>query len=103
MRAARPWIALHTDRRTLKMNNREIKRFVDIKLPFQLPGLTRVYPAGRYEVTTEEEPLGDGMAPVFKRVSTVIYLPRRLGDVGLGDFVDIDPAELSRLMMLPTG
>ena len=83
------------------MSNRETKRLVEIKLPFQLSGHTRKYPAGRYEVTTEEEPLGDGMTPVFKRVSTTIYLPRRLGEVGLGDFVEIDPAELSRLVTLP--
>jgi len=87
--------------RLLKMFNRLTRSSIEINRPFQIPGLMKVYPAGRYEVTTEEEPLGDNMTPVYKRVSTTIYLPRRPGDVGLGDFFEIEPAELSRLTTLP--
>ncbi len=39
------------------MFNRVTRRFFEISRPFQLPGLRTIYPAGRYEVTTEEEPL----------------------------------------------
>ncbi|MBL8895516.1 MAG: hypothetical protein JNJ53_12995 [Rhizobiales bacterium] len=87
--------------RPLPMFNRVRRSSIEINRPFQIPGLTTVYPAGRYEVTTEEEPLGDSMTPVFKRISTTIYVPRRPGDVGLGDFFEIEPAELSRLTTLP--
>lgn len=83
------------------MFNRIRRTSIEFNRPFQVPGLTNVYPAGRYEITTEEEPLGDSMSPVFKRVSTTIYLPRPPGDVGLGNFFEIEPAELSRLTMLP--
>ncbi len=40
------------------------------------------------------------MTPVFKRLSTVIYLPRPPGDTGLGEFFEIDPAELAKLTMI---
>lgn len=79
------------------MFNRIMREHVDIVRPFQLPGLARVYPAGHYEVTTEQELLGDTMSPVYRRVSTTIYLPRRPGEVGLGEFYEIEPVELARL------
>jgi len=86
------------ERLGLSMANRETKRFVDINRPFQVPGLSRLYPAGRYEVTTEEEPLGDSMTPVFKRISTVIYLPREEGDENAGDII---PQRSGRIFWLP--
>ena len=79
------------------MSNRVTRRVVEIQRPFQVPGAARVYPAGRYQVTTEEELLGDTMVPAYKRISTTIYLPRPLGDVGLGEFLEISPSEVERL------
>jgi hypothetical protein len=79
------------------MFNRINREVVHIRTAFQMSDPPRTFPPGRYEITTEEEPLGDGMTPVFRRVSTMIYLPRRSGDVGLGEILDIDPAELARL------
>jgi hypothetical protein len=79
------------------MSNRVTCKILEIPLPFQIPGSARTHPAGRYEVTTEEELLGDSMTPAYKRISTTIYLPRPSGDVGLGEFLEISPAEVERL------
>ena len=79
------------------MSNRVTRKILEIPLPFQIPGSARTHPAGRYEVTTEEELLGDSMTPAYKRISTTIYLPRPPGDVGLGEFLEISPAEVERL------
>jgi hypothetical protein len=79
------------------MFNRINREVVEIRRSFEMSDPPRVFPPGRYEVTTEEEPLADTMRPVYRRVSTTIYLPRRSGDVGLGEILDIAPAELQRL------
>ncbi len=43
------------------MTNRITRVVVTLPEPFLLAGLGEPVPAGRYEVTTEEEPLGDIM------------------------------------------
>ena len=84
------------------MFNRVTRCIVEIKRPFQITGLPRLYPAGSYEVTTEEEPLGDSMTSVFRRVSTTIYLPRMPGDAGLGEFAEISIQKLLKLTGSPS-
>ena len=53
--------------------------------------------AGIYEVTTEEEAIGDFMFEAFRRVATTIYLPPRAGDFGMGQFIPVNPAELAEV------
>jgi hypothetical protein len=74
---------------------RVTRKTVRIDRPFRLGGTTN--PAGDYEVTTEEEQLGDLMFEVFRRISTKIYLPPSGGRIGIGDFVEIDPREIEIL------
>ena len=61
--------------------------------PFLLKGVDRVLPPGTYEIVTEEE-LIDGLSfPVYRRVSTVIFVP---GQVGSSiEMVSIDPLDLA--------
>jgi hypothetical protein len=61
--------------------------------PFLLKGVDRVLPPGSYEIVTEEE-LIDGLSfPVYRRVSTVIFVP---GQVGSSiEMVSIDPLDLA--------
>jgi hypothetical protein len=49
------------------------RKIVRIDRPFRLANTSN--PAGDYEVTIEEEQLGDLMFEVFRRISTKIYLP----------------------------
>jgi hypothetical protein len=56
-------------------------------------------PAGNYEIMTEEEPIGDFTYAVYRRVSTTIYVPRAAGEIGLGEIIETDPAELSEYVL----
>ena len=74
---------------------RVTRKTVRIDRPFRLGDTTN--PAGDYQVTTEEEQLGDLMFEAFRRISTKIYLPPSGGRIGIGDFVEIDPRDLEML------
>ena len=43
--------------------------------PFRLRGVDRVLPAGSYDIVTEEELIEGLSFPVYRRVSTVIFVP----------------------------
>jgi hypothetical protein len=75
---------------------RVTRKIVRIERPFRLGEENN--PAGDYEVTTYEEPLGDLMYDAFRQISTKIYLPPT-GRVGIGQFVEIDPQQLEDLVM----
>jgi hypothetical protein len=60
-------------------------------------------PAGTYEVTTEEEQLGDFIYEAYRRTSTSIYVPPRPGDHGIGQIISIDPAELADTLKKSSG
>ena len=80
------------------METRKTKKFVSIPVPFQLTAMEEEWPAGIYEVTTEEEAIGDFMFEAFRRVATTVYLPPRAGDFGMGQFIPVNPAELAEVL-----
>ena len=80
------------------MEARKTKAFINIPVPFQLAAMQEQWPAGTYQVTTEEEALGDFMFEAFQRVATTIYLPPRAGDFGMGQFIPVNPTELAEVM-----
>lgn len=43
--------------------------------PFQLKGIDRILPAGNYRVVTDEELIEGISFPVYRRVSTMIFMP----------------------------
>jgi hypothetical protein len=75
---------------------RVTRKVVRIERPFRLGDAN--YPAGDYEVTTYEEPLGDLMYDAFRRISTKIYLPPTGRRIGIGQFVEIDPQKFEDLV-----
>jgi hypothetical protein len=61
--------------------------------PFALRGVDHVLPPGTYEVVTEEE-LIDGLSfPVYRRLSTVMFVPGQSGSTI--EMVTIDPLDLA--------
>jgi hypothetical protein len=78
--------------------NRLSRKTVSIDRPFRLSNGTRTHPAGDYEITIEEEPLGDMMFEAFRRISTTIHLPETTGQIGFGEILNIDPRELEQLL-----
>ena len=61
--------------------------------PFQLKGSDRVLPAGDYRVVTDEELISETSFPVYRRISTMMFVP---GEYGLSsvEMVTIDPLDL---------
>jgi hypothetical protein len=61
--------------------------------PFRLAGVDRVLPPGEYQVATDEE-LVEGLSfPVYRRIATMIFVPRPNGGSAVEMF-NIDPAGL---------
>jgi hypothetical protein len=76
------------------MNTRTSNRTVSFKLPFSLNGVDRVLPPGDYRVLTDEA-LIDGLSfLVYRRVSTMIYLPAQFHQASSVELVTIDPLDL---------
>jgi len=61
--------------------------------PFLLRGVDRMLPPGTYEIATEEELIEGLSFPVYRRVSTVIFVPGQLASSI--EMVTIDPVDLA--------
>jgi hypothetical protein len=61
--------------------------------PFLLRGVDRVLPPGSYEILTEEELIEGPSFPVYRRVSTVIFVPGQIASSI--EMVTIDPLDLA--------
>lgn len=73
-----------------------IKRYTyTFPTPFKLTGMSEICAAGDYEITTEEESIGDSMVPAYRRISTTIYIPPPLGRPGIGQIIEINPEQLT--------
>jgi hypothetical protein len=83
-------------------DTRVTRQLVTFPAPFQLKGMEEARPAGIYEITTEEETIGDFIYEAYRRISTTLYLPPQSGDYGVGKFVPTDPAEVAQAMKLTT-
>ncbi len=76
------------------MSNRVTRFIYSFPTPFRLTGMDEICAAGDYEITTEEEPIGDFIVPAYRRISTTIHIPPPKGQLGLGRIIEIDPEEL---------
>jgi hypothetical protein len=70
--------------------------------PFQLTGMGEICAAGDYEVTTEDEPIGNFVLPAYRRISTTIYIPPPAGRPGIGQVIQIDPNQLTGHVLKPS-
>jgi hypothetical protein len=82
------------------MHARKSTKLVTFDAPFQLQGMEEMRPAGDYEVTIEEQQIGEFMYEAFRRTATTIYLPPRAGDFGMGQIIPVEPVEFAELMKL---
>jgi hypothetical protein len=76
------------------MTVRTSRKTVTFRRPFSLSGLDEMQPAGSYTVETSEELLESLSFPAWRRTATVILLRPQAGAVGLGQDLEVDPAEL---------
>ena len=74
------------------MTTRTNSRIVTFAHPFLLKGVDRELPAGDYRVITDEELIEELSFPVYRRVSTMIFVPGQ--STSSVEMVTIDPQEL---------
>lgn len=67
---------------------------VTFNSPFRLEGADGTYPAGRYEVVTDEEAIDSMTMVAWRRIATTILLRTN----GVTQSVRIEPAELDGLL-----
>jgi hypothetical protein len=72
---------------------RALNKTVVFSKPFLLKGVDRMLPAGDYRVVTDEELIQGLSFPVYRRVSTMIFVPATQGASAI-EMVTIDPLDL---------
>ena len=76
------------------MTGRSLSNIVVFSKPFLLKGIDRVLPAGDYRVVTDEELIEGISFPVYRRVSTLIFVPAPTRGASSIEMVTIDPLDL---------
>ena len=74
------------------MTIRTTTKTVAFAHPFLRKGIDRILPPGDYRVVTDEELIEGVSFPVYRRVSTMIFIPGQ--NVSSVEMVAIDPQEL---------
>jgi hypothetical protein len=84
------------------MSNRITRFIYSFPTPFKLSGMDEICAAGDYEITTEEQPIGDFIVPAYRRISTTIFIPPPIGCPGIGQILEINPEELIGPVLKPS-
>lgn len=73
---------------------RTLSKTVVFTRPFLLKGVDRQLPAGDYKVVTDEELIEGLSFPVYRRVSTMIFVPGQSYPTSSVEMATIDPLDL---------
>jgi hypothetical protein len=73
---------------------RTLSKTVVFTRPFLLKGVDRILPAGDYRVVTDEELIEGLSFPVYRRISTMIFVPAQSHPTSSVEMVIIDPIDL---------
>ncbi len=73
---------------------RSLSKTVVFCRPFLLKGIDRTLSAGEYRVVTDEELIEGISFPVYRRVSTMIFVPALSHGVSSVEMVTIEPDDL---------
>ncbi len=76
------------------MTTRTHRKSVVFSRPFLLKGIDRVLPPGEYRVVTDEELIEGISFPVYRRVSTMMFVPSQSRHASSVEMVTVDPADL---------
>jgi hypothetical protein len=74
------------------MTMRTTAKIVTFTRAFTLKGVDRILPAGNYRVVTDEELIEELSFPVYRRLSTMIFVPGE--SASSVEMVAIDPQDL---------
>jgi hypothetical protein len=76
------------------MITRTSNTLVVFRHPFKLSGVDRTLPQGEYRVMTDEQLIEELSFPVYRRTSTVIFVPSDSPHGSAVEMVTIDPRDL---------
>ncbi|MGB7018155.1 MAG: hypothetical protein WBD80_03035 [Xanthobacteraceae bacterium] len=76
------------------MTTRTNSKTVTFAHPFLLKGVDRILGAGDYRVVTDEELIEELSFPVYRRVTTMIFVPADSQNASSVEMVTIDPHDL---------
>ena len=79
------------------MMTRSNSKTVVFNHPFELKGVDRVLPPGNYRVVTDEELIQELSFPVYRRISTMIFVPLDTYSASI-EMVTIDPRHLQEAL-----
>lgn len=79
------------------MMTRSHSKTVAFSHPFELKGVDRVLLPGNYRVVTEEELIQELSFPVYRRTSTMIFVPLEAYNASI-EMVTIDPRHLQEAL-----
>ena len=74
------------------MTQRSHSKSVFFSHSFELKGIDRILPPGEYRIVTDEELIEELSFPVYRRVSTMIFVPA--DSASSVELVAIDPQDL---------
>lgn len=75
------------------MTTRTTRKTVKFLHPFILEGVDRTLPGGEYQVVTDEELIQELSFPVYRRTSTMMFVPAQSHGNSI-EMVTIDPRDL---------
>jgi hypothetical protein len=79
------------------MTTRTTGKIVTFAHPFTLKGVDRILSAGSYRVVTDEELIEELSFPVYRRVSTMIFVPAESHRASSIEMVAVDPRDLQEV------
>jgi len=79
------------------MMTRSHSKTVVFRHPFELKGVDRVLPPGNYRVVTDEELIQELSFPVYRGISTMIFVPVETYNASI-EMVTIDPCHLQEAL-----
>jgi hypothetical protein len=80
------------------MTTRTRRDCVVFNHPFLLKGIDRILPAGKYDIVTDEALIEGLSFPVYRRVSTMIFVPAQSHQASSVEMVAIDPLDLRAVL-----
>ena len=75
------------------MTTRIQRRTIEFRRAFLLKGVDRILPPGKYDIVSDEELIEGLSFPVYRRVSTIIFVPAAVQASAI-EMVTVDPRDL---------
>ena len=79
----------------MDVTTRSRRETVHFKHPFRIKGVDRLLAAGAYEVVTDEEMIEGLSFPCFRRVATMLMVPRASSNISSMEMISISSVDLS--------